>query len=95
MILGCTHYPFVRALLQRLLGPEVALVTSGTAIARRVGHALALQGPRDAARRAPRAATASCAPATRTRSPTIGTRFLQLPMGAVDHVELPREEALA
>jgi glutamate racemase len=106
VILGCTHYPFVRALLQRLLGPEVALVTSGTAIARRVGHALAL---RDLA--TPRAAdgdgddhahahaegtygflcTGDAAPFAE-----IGSRFLQLPMGEVRHVDLPRHtEALA
>jgi glutamate racemase len=94
VILGCTHYPFVGALLQRLLGPKVTLVTSGTAIARRVGHALALK---DLA--TPRG------PGTEGRYSflctgdagafdKIGTRFLQLPMGVVDHVELPTEVAV-
>ena len=92
VILGCTHYPFVRALLQRLLGPKVTLVTSGTAIARRVGHALALRdlatprGSDEAEGRYSFLCTGDAAAFAE-----IGTRFLQLPMGAVDHVELPLE----
>ena len=88
-ILGCTHYPFVRALLQRLLGPQVTLITSGTAIARRVEHALAL---RDLAttRRGEGRYSFLCTGDTHSFA-EIGSRFLQLPMGAVDHVELPLE----
>ena len=88
-ILGCTHYPFVRTLLQRLLGPDVALITSGTAIARRVEHALAR---RDLA--TTRAGEGSYSFLCTGDAPSfaeIGSRFLQLPMGAVDHVELPLE----
>jgi len=94
VILGCTHYPFVRALLQRLLGPQVALVTSGTAIARRVGHALALRDlatPRSDAEGDYSFLCTGDAGAFAE----IGSRFLQLPMGAVHHVELPRLEAPA
>src|SRR5918997_998082 len=29
VILGCTHYPLVRPIIQRMLGPEAAIVTSG------------------------------------------------------------------
>jgi glutamate racemase len=88
-ILGCTHYPFVRALLQRLLGPHVTLITSGTAIARRVEHALAL---RDLASTQVAEGRYSflCTGDARAFA-EIGSRFLQLPMGAVDHVELPLE----
>ena len=93
VILGCTHYPFVRALLQRLLGPQVTLVTSGTAIVRRVEHALALRdltSPRiEEEGRYSFLCTGDAAAFA-----TIGSRFLQLPMGTVDHVELP-QEALA
>jgi glutamate racemase len=94
VILGCTHYPFVRALLQRLLGPRVALVTSGTAIARRVGHALAL---RDLA--TPRSGDAEgeygfLCTGDAGAFAEIGSRFLQLPMGEVHHVDI-RLEALA
>jgi glutamate racemase len=88
-ILGCTHYPFVRTLLQRLLGPGVALITSGTAVARRVEHALArreLASPNSAEGRYDFLCTGDAASFA-----AIGSRFLQLPMGNVDHVELPLE----
>ncbi len=35
VILGCTHYPLVRPVLQRALGRGVTIVSSGEAIARR------------------------------------------------------------
>jgi glutamate racemase len=92
VILGCTHYPFVGALLQRLLGPQVTIITSGTAIARRVEHALAL---RDLA--TPRIGEGSYSflcTGDASAFAEIGSRFLQLPMGAVDHVDT-HLEALA
>jgi glutamate racemase len=92
-ILGCTHYPFVRALLQRVLGPEVRLVTSGTAIARRVEHALALRelaNPRAGEGRYDFLCTGDA-----DAFAQVGSRFLQLPMGHVEHVHLRTpEEAL-
>ena len=33
LILGCTHYPLVAPMLQRILGRDVRLVTAGHAIA--------------------------------------------------------------
>jgi glutamate racemase len=88
-ILGCTHYPFVRSLLQRLLGPQVTLITSGTAIARRVQHALearALATPRTGEGTYSFLCTGDAAAFAR-----VGSRFLQLPMGTVDHILLPIE----
>ena len=88
-ILGCTHYPFVGALLQRLLGPQVTLITSGTAIARRVQHALStreLSTPFSGEGRYSFLCTGD--PAAFAEG---GSRFLQLPMGAVDRIELPTE----
>jgi glutamate racemase len=35
VVLGCTHYPFVREALEHVLGPGVELIDSGPAIARR------------------------------------------------------------
>lgn len=35
IVLGCTHYPFLRDEIQRLVGPNVHVVDSGAAIARR------------------------------------------------------------
>jgi glutamate racemase len=88
-ILGCTHYPFVGSLLQRLLGPQVTLITSGTAIARRVQHALDardLATPHVGEGRYSFLCTGDVAAFAR-----VGSRFLQLPMGAVDHILLPIE----
>jgi glutamate racemase len=90
VILGCTHYPFVRALLQRLLGPHVALVTSGTAIARRVEHALALRDLATTRSESEGRYSFLCTGDAGAFA-DIGTRFLQLPMGSVDHVALPVE----
>jgi len=86
VILGCTHYPLVRSMLQRMLGRGVTIVTSGAALARQVEHAL---GSRDLA-------------ATRTGEGTysflctgdvdafraLGTRFLQMPLTEVERVDL-------
>jgi glutamate racemase len=40
VVLGCTHYPLLRAVLQDVLGPEVALVDSGDATAEAVAQVL-------------------------------------------------------
>lgn len=50
LILGCTHYPFLRPLLQRLVPDGVTLVDTGAAVARQLRHrmrdaALLAQGP--------------------------------------------------
>jgi glutamate racemase len=78
--------------LQRLLGPDVALITSGTAIARRVEHALARRDL--ATRRTGEGRYDFLCSGDATSFAEIGSRFLQLPMGTVEHVEL-QLEALA
>lgn len=40
LVLGCTHYAFLRPALERLLGPGVNLLDTGAAVARRVGSLL-------------------------------------------------------
>jgi glutamate racemase len=86
VILGCTHYPLLRPLLQRHLGRGVAIVTSGEALARQVEHALSSRGLQS-----PKAAEGDYRFLT-TGDPeefrTLGTRFLQMPLGDVAHVEL-------
>ena len=44
VILGCTHYPLVAPMLQRMLGRRVTLVTSGQGVARSVERALTARG---------------------------------------------------
>jgi glutamate racemase len=87
VILGCTHYPLIRPMLQRMLGPSVTLVSSGWALARQVEHALstrALQNPREQGEGEYRFL---CTGDTETFR-ELGTRFLQMPLGTVEHVDL-------
>lgn len=41
LVLGCTHYPFVRPLLERICGPQVRVIDPSTAVARQVARVLA------------------------------------------------------
>ncbi len=40
LVLGCTHYPLLRPLLQEVTGPEVRIIDSATAVARVVAETL-------------------------------------------------------
>jgi glutamate racemase len=86
VILGCTHYPLVKPILQRMLGPDVAIVTSGAPLARQVEHVL---GSRGLDRQEQREGTYGflCTGDTATFRGQ-GTRFLQLPLGPVERVAL-------
>jgi len=86
VILGCTHYPIVRPVLQRELGRAVTIVSSGEAIAREVESKLReADVENDAARRGNYSFLATGDPEQFRRA---GTRFLQLPIGAVEHVDV-------
>ncbi len=91
VILGCTHYPLVRPMLQRMLGPDVALVTSGAALARQVTHALEARGLGSPRRDEGDYRFLATGDADAFRA--AGTRFLQLPLGPVEHIALGREVA--
>jgi len=86
VILGCTHYPLVKPILQRMLGPDVAIITSGAPLARQVEHVL---GTRGLDRPGDREGSYRflCTGDTATFREQ-GTRFLQLPLGPVEHVTL-------
>jgi glutamate racemase len=86
VILGCTHYPLVRPMLQRSLGREVTIVTSGEAAARQVEHALASRGL-DSRREGEGEYRFLCTGDAETFR-NAGTRFLQLPLGQVERVEI-------
>jgi glutamate racemase len=88
VILGCTHYPLVRPVLQRELGRRVAIVSSGEAIAAEVESELRADGlAREEGRRGAYRFLATGDPEEFRR---LGTRFLQLPIGEVRHVEVAR-----
>ncbi len=86
VILGCTHYPLVAPMLQRILGRGVTLVTSGAGVVRSVERALAGRGLLN-----PRSGEGSyrfCATGDRAAFQALGSRFLQMPLGDVTHLEL-------
>jgi glutamate racemase len=104
VVLGCTHYPLVRPILQRMLGREVELITSGAPLARQVEHVLGARGlshprgdrggngGRNGAEGPPPAIVEGdyrflcTGDAAAFRS--LGSRFLQLPLGPVETVQL-------
>lgn len=44
LVLGCTHYPFLRDSIQAMFGQQFVLVDSGLAVARQTGRVLAAKG---------------------------------------------------
>jgi glutamate racemase len=85
LILGCTHYPLVAPMLQRMLGRNVRLVTAGHALAAAAQRTLEARG----------IATGNLDEGTYRFLCTgdiesfreLGTRFLQMPLGEVEQVE--------
>ncbi len=86
LILGCTHYPLVAPMLQRILGRDVRLVTAGHAVAATAQRELEARGLE-----APGPAEGDyrflCTGDVESFR-ELGTRFLQMPLGEVEHVEL-------
>jgi glutamate racemase len=93
VILGCTHYPLVRPVFQRTFGRDVTLVFSADETAREVAETLARKGFDNERGRegSYRFLTTGDPAAFRT----LGERFLQLPLGAVERVEVTELEAVA
>ncbi|MGI8505557.1 MAG: glutamate racemase [Solirubrobacteraceae bacterium] len=86
VILGCTHFPLIAPMLRRTLGRGVTLVSSGPGVARSVERALAardLLSPR----RGEGSYRFRCTGRVEAFQ-ALGTRFLQMPLGEVTHVDL-------
>jgi glutamate racemase len=87
LILGCTHYPLVAPMLQRILGRDVRLVSGGHAVAAAVQRTLVSAG----LDREPdgegdyRFLCTGDVDSFREQ----GTRFLQMPLGEVERIEVP------
>jgi glutamate racemase len=85
VILGCTHYPLIRPIFQRVFGRDVTLVFSAEETAREVAETLARKdiesGPGEGSYRF----LTTGDPVTFRK---LGERFLQLPLGEVEHVTL-------
>lgn len=84
VILGCTHYPLVRPMLQRILGRDVRLITAGHALA---ASAQRILEARDlATERRGEGEYAFLCTGDPAAFQELGTRFLQLPLGEVELV---------
>lgn len=44
IVLGCTHYPFLRPVIERLAGPDVKVIDPAPAVARQTVHVLEQRG---------------------------------------------------
>jgi glutamate racemase len=91
VILGCTHYPLIRPVLQRVFGRDVTLVFSAEETAREVAETLARK---DWEHEPDRLGTYRF---LTTGDPavfrTLGERFLQLPLSDVERVTLGAQRA--
>jgi glutamate racemase len=93
VILGCTHYPLIRPIFQRVFGRGATLVFSAEETAREVAETLARKRiENDPAREGSyRFLTTGDLDGFRE----MGRRFLQLPIGKVEQVEIATLEAAA
>jgi glutamate racemase len=93
VILGCTHYPLIRPIFQRVFGRGVTLVFSAEETAHEVADTLARKGIENEPGR-----EGVCRFLT-TGNPELfrvtGARFLQLPIGEVETVSLAELEKAA
>jgi glutamate racemase len=87
LILGCTHYPLVAPMLQRILGRDVRLVTAGHAVAATVQRALQARGLETDNEGEGTYRFLCTGDVESFRE--LGTRFLQMPLGRVERVEVP------
>ena len=91
VILGCTHYPLVRPILQRVFGRGVTLVFSAEETAREVAETLARKGiENDESREGEYRFLTTGDPELFRET---GRRFLQLPIETAERVEVAALEA--
>ncbi len=86
LVLGCTHYPLLKPLLQRVMGPEVRLIDSGQATAAALETILV-----DRALAAPRGAKSShrfVVSDDEARFRQVGARFIGERLGKAEVVPL-------
>src|SRR5215211_6998513 len=86
LILGCTHYPLVAPMLQRILGRDVRLVSGGHAVAAAVQRTLEGAGLARESRVEGTYDFLCTGDAGAFRA--VGTRFLQMPLGEIEPVEI-------
>jgi len=92
VILGCTHYPLIRPMLQRIFGRGVTLITSAEEVAREVGATLERRGVGNDPDR--EGAYRFLCTGDEEAFRDVAGRFLQLPLTEVERVD-PRALAVA
>ena len=93
VILGCTHYPLIRPILQRVFGRGVTLVFSAEETAREAAETLERKGIANEVGREGTYRFLTTGDPELFRD--MGRRFLQLPIEAAEHVEIATLEAVA
>jgi glutamate racemase len=93
VILGCTHYPILRAIFQRVFGRGVTLVFSAEETAREVAETL--EGKRIANSADREGGYRFLTTGDPAAFAAMGKRFLQLPIGSVEHVTVRGLESAA
>ncbi len=93
VILGCTHYPLIRPIFQRVFGRGVTLVFSAEETAREVAETLARKGIENREGREGSYRFLTTGDPALFRE--LGERFLQLPLGDVEQVAVADLEATA
>jgi glutamate racemase len=86
VVLGSTHYPLIAPMIQRIMGRDVRLVTAGHAVAAAAQRILETAGL-ETAREEEGAYRFLCTGDVRAFR-DLGTRFLQMPLGDVEHIEI-------
>ncbi len=86
LILGCTHYPLVAPMLQRILGRDVRLVSGGHAVAAAIQRTL--EGSGLARPPVGEGSYEFLCTGDAGSFRDLGTRFLQMPLGEVARVEI-------
>jgi glutamate racemase len=85
LVLGCTHYPLVAPMLQRILGRDVRLVSAGHAIAAAAQRLLAANGLESVDGGEGRYSFLCTGDVASFRE--LGGRFLQMPLGEIERVD--------
>jgi glutamate racemase len=90
LILGCTHYPLVAPMLQRILGRDVRLVSGGHAVAAAAQRTLESAGLARPADGEGDYRFLCSGDVDSFRE--LGTRFLQMPLGEVERIDIPVQD---
>jgi glutamate racemase len=93
VILGCTHYPLIRPIFERVFGRDVTLVFSAEETAREVAETLQRKGIENDGRR--EGGYRFLTTGDIELFERLGQRFLQLPLDGAERIEIAELEAAA